>query len=162
MTLPKRESGTGLGRFHSLQWAFMKGALAAILCFAVVAAFCDAPFVHFHLDGQTEHAKRAHQGKGFSDHTHGTHASHDVHHSSAELIAVEGSDEDAVFLTWLQSGPQARPTVVAALPILAALNAPTIVVVASVAVPVPRSHDPPDCPSVRPRSPPSFDSHLAA
>ena len=139
----------------------MKGALALNLCFAVVAAFCDAPFVHFHLDDHTDHAIQEHQGKGFGDHTHGAHIT-DFHQGATDLVAAEGSDEDAVFLTWLQSGPQARPTVVAALPILTASLTPSIVVVASVAVPVPRAHDPPDHPSLRPRSPPPFDSHMAA
>lgn len=137
----------------------MKGALAAILCLAVIAAFCDAPFVHFHLDADTGHAKQAHQGRGFGDHTHRPRASRN-HHGPAEFIAAEGGDEDAVFLTWLQSGPEVRPTVVAALPILAALTTPSIVVVASVTVPVPRSHDPPGHPGIPPRSPP-FGSHLA-
>lgn len=139
----------------------MKGALALHLCLAVFAAFCDAPFVHFHLNSDTDHAKQSHQGKGFGDHTHRRHVARSHDHGALEAASVEGSDEDAVFLTWLQSGPQTKLTVVAALPVLATLMTPFIAVVSSVAVPVPRSHGPPYQPSVRPRSPPPFESLLA-
>jgi hypothetical protein len=139
----------------------MKGALALQLCLAVFAAFCDAPFVHIHLDGDTDHARQAHQGKGFDDHTHGAHASR-THEGAVELVAAEGSDEDAVFLTWFQSSPQPEPTAVAALPTFTAVIAPSLAAVTSVAVLVPRSHDPPCCPSLRPRSPPPIESLPAA
>ena len=80
----------------------MKGALALYLCLAVFAAFCDAPFVHFHSDSDTDHARQAHHGTGFGDHTHAAaHATADSDQAAMEVMAAEGSDVDAVFLTWL-------------------------------------------------------------
>ena len=131
----------------------MKGALALHLCIAVFAAFCDAPFVHLHMDGGTEHARQSHYGNSLGGHRHGASA---IPGAGLQIQATEGSDDDAIFLGWLQADPQTKPTVTIALPVFTALVAPSTAVVSSVAAAVPRSHDPPYQPSVRPRSPPPF------
>ena len=136
----------------------MKGALALHLCLAVFAAFCDAPFVHFHMDGGTEHARQAHHGNSLSGHHHHAAA---IAGAGSQIRALEGSDDDAVFLACLQAGPETNPIVTIALPVLTALMAPAMAVVISVIAAVPRSHDPPYPPSVRPRSPPPSQFLLA-
>ena len=133
----------------------MKGVLSLNLCLAVFAAFCAAPFVHFHLN-DTSHARQTHQGKGFGSHAHGGQTACSHNRGAAEVVPADGSDDDAVFLTWVQTGPQTGPVVVAALPVFSVLAAPSFAKVGSATVPVPRSHGPPQRGSGGPRSPPPF------
>jgi hypothetical protein len=116
----------------------------------VVVAFCDAPFVHFHEHADSEHAQSAHDGRGLAGHGH---AAVPPTSSGPELQSEPSGEEDAIFLTWLQSRPQAKRVVIALQPAAPVLSA-AFVVVGSVMVPAPRSHDPPRFSSTGPRSPP--------
>ena len=133
--------------------------LALSVCLAVLAAFCNAPFVHFHAHATSEHARSAHDGRGLAGHAHpaATPTS-----SGPELQANSGGGDDAVFLTWLQSTPQAKPVAVVGLQPVAPVLTTAFVVVGSVMLPSPRSHDPPHLSSTSPRSPPDSLPSLGA
>jgi len=137
----------------------MSRSLALSVCLAVLVAFCDAPFVHFHEQASGEHARSAHGGSGLAGHTHpaATPTS-----SGPELQANSGGGDDAVFLTWLQSTPQVKPVAVGALQPVAPVLTAAFVVVGSVMLPSPRSHDPPHLSSTSARSPPDSLPSLGA
>ncbi|HWR54000.1 MAG TPA: hypothetical protein VN428_23010 [Bryobacteraceae bacterium] len=131
----------------------MLRTLPIVVCLAVVAAFCDAPFVHFHEHATTEHARSAHDGVGLAGHTHPVSPAGNSAIAGPALQAGRGADDDAVFLTWLQSTPHVKPVVIVFQQVAPVLT-PDFVVVASVMVPATQSHDPPHLSSIRPRSPP--------
>jgi hypothetical protein len=130
---------------------FVLRSVALLVCAALVVAFFDAPFVHFHEHATGKHAQSAHDGRGLAGHTHGGVTPTG---SGPVLQSDPSGDDDAIFLTWLQSTPQAKPMAIALQPAAPVLNA-AFVVVGSVVLPSPCSHDPPPFTSVGPRSPPA-------
>jgi hypothetical protein len=112
---------------------------------ALFWGFVQAPFLHVHAE------EAVHPATTFA-HLH-AHASEQ--HWSGPTIGAHTPDEDAIDIEWRI----AQPPTIAFTPALAITQAvviePPLIVSATVSIPRPRGHDPPDLTPKQPRSPPA-------
>ena len=127
-------------------------AAAIPVCLTVLAAFCGAPFEHFHAHDYTEHVNRDHGATSGTRHGHFGIGAEPGQEPNLDSHA-EGGDEDAILLDWFQNIPNPPPALVfenVEVPVLP-LPAP---MPSRVDLPACRSHDPPALQSLKTRAPP--------
>jgi len=144
------------GQTNCANIAFRLKLTATALSLVLLFAVSEAPHVHFHQNAASEHSQEAHQGRNISVHVL-LILGVDRHQSrGVEIEAAPHHDDDAIFLSWLQSGPQGKAPFIVALRTSPAVAVPDVRSQELASLPSSRSHDPPLCPSTSPRSPPSF------
>ncbi|MFN3326326.1 MAG: hypothetical protein ACK5AZ_22750 [Bryobacteraceae bacterium] len=116
------------------------------VCVAVIGLFCQAPLLHFHRDADTQHARIQHQG-WLAKHGH-----FGGKPTGAGWMHDQG-DEDAVFLSWLQSAAHAELESTAET-VSIRVEPPPAPRVEYHPPAIPCAHDPPPVRQIPPRSPP--------
>ena len=128
---------------------YTAGAVVSLL-----VSFFEAPYFHLHGNPASDHARKHHQGKGLTLHSHFSSPQHQADGLPAVQSRAESADYDAIFLA--QASSLTRLPLLPALLPEARLQLPPPDPVRDLASqPAYRSHDPPLVSAISPRPPPA-------